>query len=396
MALTLPVGQLLPVNPHPGLQLGKKQVANSGTFKRAVTEDGPVGAARTRKEGTAFFDPKSQTRVRFRQQFLKTRICKFWERNRCQRGSACDYAHGAVELAEPPNLERTAFCPKVDNCTDPDCKFAHDLTELRATGVFHKTAMCRLYRGGLCWMGESCRHAHDRSELGTKIMQRRAYTGGNDYGTELDSDFEEDEEEQQKGEGGVRPYRSDGWERTVTWSGSSKKGAGMQRQQSEAVPGLDLDSQLARQMTDPLGYIPEEPSWGPWHPFWRRTKDIEEIVDSQSQAFFSCQRRSFSTASTIVAPLASGQSTPESGSKSYNGGYGAFGADPPSPVRPKPVLVPKLLVADQDLQEGGILSVLGIAGEVVGTSHDIGVQLLVCADLLEERLKAALPQQYED
>jgi len=91
---------------------------------------------------------------RHQRQFFKTKICKFWENNQCQRGSSCVYAHGAHELCEAPNLEKTALCFKVlkgGTCSNPDCKFAHSVVELRAS--VSKAPFSRIPRVGRAGRG---------------------------------------------------------------------------------------------------------------------------------------------------------------------------------------------------------------------------------------------------
>jgi hypothetical protein len=64
----------------------------------------------------------------------KTVMCKFFAANKCRKGIRCPFAHEASELVVPPNLYRTQLC-----------------------ATFRKT--------GTCAAGDSCDHAHFRSEL---------------------------------------------------------------------------------------------------------------------------------------------------------------------------------------------------------------------------------------
>jgi len=102
------------------------------------------------------------------EQFLKTKLCAFWQENRCLRGSACRYAHGEHELHDKPDLSKTALCRNMltmGECTVEGCSFAHTRTELRCTGAFYKTTICKLFRHGRCRLGKFCRHAHSDEEL---------------------------------------------------------------------------------------------------------------------------------------------------------------------------------------------------------------------------------------
>lgn len=112
--------------------------------------------------------------VRFEGQFMKTKVCSFWERGACKRGGACKYAHGYGELRNAPDLSRTAMCRSFP-CDDPECLFAHCSEELRATDKFYKTTMCSFQLFGTCRLGSSCRHAHTKEELrGAKEEARKA------------------------------------------------------------------------------------------------------------------------------------------------------------------------------------------------------------------------------
>lgn len=104
--------------------------------------------------------------TRFRNQFFKTSLCKFFKSNRCQRGKACVYAHSPDELRSPPDLQRTSLCQKGKDCSSPICPFAHSMHELRSTEVFYKTASCRFHASGVCYLGNTCRYSHDSQELG--------------------------------------------------------------------------------------------------------------------------------------------------------------------------------------------------------------------------------------
>eukprot|EP00930_Biecheleria_cincta_P051894 TRINITY_DN3710_c0_g1_i4.p1 TRINITY_DN3710_c0_g1~~TRINITY_DN3710_c0_g1_i4.p1 ORF type:complete len:415 (-),score=73.91 TRINITY_DN3710_c0_g1_i4:742-1914(-) len=64
----------------------------------------------------------------------KTKMCKFFLTNACQRGSTCAYAHSEAEIRAPPNLRCTQLCPTAAAgtvCSNADCRFAHDAKELK-------------------------------------------------------------------------------------------------------------------------------------------------------------------------------------------------------------------------------------------------------------------------
>eukprot|EP00930_Biecheleria_cincta_P051893 TRINITY_DN3710_c0_g1_i3.p1 TRINITY_DN3710_c0_g1~~TRINITY_DN3710_c0_g1_i3.p1 ORF type:complete len:422 (-),score=73.81 TRINITY_DN3710_c0_g1_i3:742-1923(-) len=64
----------------------------------------------------------------------KTKMCKFFLTNACQRGSTCAYAHSEAEIRAPPNLRCTQLCPSAAAgtvCSNADCRFAHDAKELK-------------------------------------------------------------------------------------------------------------------------------------------------------------------------------------------------------------------------------------------------------------------------
>mmetsp|Transcript_29358 Transcript_29358/g.68358 ORF Transcript_29358/g.68358 Transcript_29358/m.68358 type:complete len:360 (-) Transcript_29358:70-1149(-) len=112
--------------------------------------------------------PTSHRRHRYDSQFYKTKVCMFWQQNKCVRGESCKYAHGDLELQNMPNLEKTAMCRSMlqtGQCPNTDCPFAHNTDELRATDKFYKTTMCCFSRYGTCRLGAACRHAHTESEL---------------------------------------------------------------------------------------------------------------------------------------------------------------------------------------------------------------------------------------
>mmetsp|Transcript_134289 Transcript_134289/g.233387 ORF Transcript_134289/g.233387 Transcript_134289/m.233387 type:complete len:269 (+) Transcript_134289:36-842(+) len=66
--------------------------------------------------------------------FFKTRMCSFYPRGKCSRGSYCSFAHEDRELQQAPDL--------------------------------YKTSPCLAYiRAGICRDGNSCQYAHTKDEL---------------------------------------------------------------------------------------------------------------------------------------------------------------------------------------------------------------------------------------
>lgn len=74
--------------------------------------------------------------------FRKTKMCTFFQQGNCQRGAACAFAHGQVELNTKPDLSKTKMCPymnKAGQCPHgPECTFAHKEVDLRK-GVDHNS-----------------------------------------------------------------------------------------------------------------------------------------------------------------------------------------------------------------------------------------------------------------
>jgi len=64
----------------------------------------------------------------------KTKLCKFFLKGQCRRGSTCTFAHGRRQLRPQPDLFRTQLCIDFVN-------------------------------GGSCSFGASCRYAHNSEEL---------------------------------------------------------------------------------------------------------------------------------------------------------------------------------------------------------------------------------------
>eukprot|EP00928_Gymnodinium_smaydae_P084415 TRINITY_DN67697_c0_g1_i1.p1 TRINITY_DN67697_c0_g1~~TRINITY_DN67697_c0_g1_i1.p1 ORF type:complete len:214 (+),score=20.04 TRINITY_DN67697_c0_g1_i1:83-643(+) len=66
--------------------------------------------------------------------FGKTKLCKFFLKDKCTRGSACTFAHSTEELTDQPDLRCTKMCRhylQKGQCTVSGCTFAHSRAELR-------------------------------------------------------------------------------------------------------------------------------------------------------------------------------------------------------------------------------------------------------------------------
>ncbi|CAE7609995.1 ZFP36L1 [Symbiodinium natans] len=85
--------------------------------------------------------------------FHGTVLCKFFEKGKCSRGSACNFAHGRGQLREKPNLAKTKWC-----------------------SVFMETWSCSA--------GEACPYAHHGVEEKRKHRGRleRGVSDGSDAG----------------------------------------------------------------------------------------------------------------------------------------------------------------------------------------------------------------------
>ena len=100
--------------------------------------------------------------------FTRTKMCTFHLRGACAHGSNCKYAHEIHELRDQPDLSKTRMCPlaRKGKCTKgSSCTYAHTRDELRGTDDVYKTAICRFWANGKCVAGEHCRHAHGDAEL---------------------------------------------------------------------------------------------------------------------------------------------------------------------------------------------------------------------------------------
>lgn len=109
------------------------------------------------------------SRVRFRKQFKKTQLCRFWANGSCWNSDDCTFAHGRNEVQGRPDLYKTSICENwTKGCCryeSQHCQFAHGHQELRATPLFVKTTLCKDFFRGFCSLGDMCRHAHSNDEL---------------------------------------------------------------------------------------------------------------------------------------------------------------------------------------------------------------------------------------
>jgi len=107
--------------------------------------------------------PDSSFKDKFRTQFRKTQMCKFFEKGKCRRGTQCMFAHDKEEQQQRPDLDRTALCPYKQTCMDPECKYAHRVFELQRTEQFEKITPCRYHLAGHCKFGDDCLHSHSEA-----------------------------------------------------------------------------------------------------------------------------------------------------------------------------------------------------------------------------------------
>jgi hypothetical protein len=79
-------------------------------------------------------------RERFRGQFLKTKMCRFYEAGQCRFDEACPFAHSPEDLTVAPDLKKTSICTawQRGGCklSSDDCPFAHGDEELCLTNAF--------------------------------------------------------------------------------------------------------------------------------------------------------------------------------------------------------------------------------------------------------------------
>jgi hypothetical protein len=80
-------------------------------------------------------------RQRFRGQFLKTKMCRFYAAGHCRFEEGCPFAHDPKDLSVAPDLRKTSLCEawKRGTCkfsSADDCPFAHGDGDLNVTRAF--------------------------------------------------------------------------------------------------------------------------------------------------------------------------------------------------------------------------------------------------------------------
>mmetsp|Transcript_84997 Transcript_84997/g.245460 ORF Transcript_84997/g.245460 Transcript_84997/m.245460 type:complete len:307 (+) Transcript_84997:96-1016(+) len=100
--------------------------AAAGTAMKTETARAPVG------------DKPRQVGCKHTPLLDKTKLCKFFQKGRCMRGSACTFAHSTKELQEQPDLYHSQLCydfMHTGGCRrGAECRFAHGLAELKRLG----------------------------------------------------------------------------------------------------------------------------------------------------------------------------------------------------------------------------------------------------------------------
>lgn len=103
---------------------------------------------------------------------LKTKMCRWAQQGKCERGETCFFAHSKEELRRCPDLSMTRMCANFEHngsCANGrNCKFAHCEAELRGTVDFYRTAICEDWKKGACKLDGFCRFAHGNSQLNHK------------------------------------------------------------------------------------------------------------------------------------------------------------------------------------------------------------------------------------
>mmetsp|Transcript_66971 Transcript_66971/g.160429 ORF Transcript_66971/g.160429 Transcript_66971/m.160429 type:complete len:431 (-) Transcript_66971:142-1434(-) len=116
-------------------------------------------------------EEEEENSTRFRFQFRKTSMCRYYERGECWNGVHCRFAHNREEVRLAPDLRKTSICKRWTAGECPYsafvCNFAHGAAELRSTPIYVKTSLCRPFMRGMCRLGNRCRHAHGELEMQT-------------------------------------------------------------------------------------------------------------------------------------------------------------------------------------------------------------------------------------
>jgi len=154
--------------PSCGFIAGDSDVETSVPLVNVLMEGAGVLQSGDKQESSGEGREAKQGRP-FRQQFRKTRLCKYHMGGCCWNGGACRFAHSNYELQSGPDLTKTSMCTAwmAGNCPFEvrDCPYAHGSKELRCTPLFFKTAVCKDFIAGTCTAGDSCRFAHGAHEL---------------------------------------------------------------------------------------------------------------------------------------------------------------------------------------------------------------------------------------
>ena len=111
--------------------------------------------------------------------FFKTKMCPFFLKGICSKGSRCLHAHSLYELREMPNLKKIRLCKFYENGFCPkgsECIFAHGQNDLRDPPDYYKISLCVPYMSGkVCKNGDKCRFAHGEAELRTRNVSYHYY-----------------------------------------------------------------------------------------------------------------------------------------------------------------------------------------------------------------------------
>eukprot|EP01055_Gregarina_sp_Pseudo9_P005738 Gregarina_sp_Pseudo_9__5737@NODE_838_length_2145_cov_89_155271_g786_i0_p1_GENE_NODE_838_length_2145_cov_89_155271_g786_i0NODE_838_length_2145_cov_89_155271_g786_i0_p1_ORF_typecomplete_len319_score37_14zfCCCH/PF00642_24/1_8e03zfCCCH/PF00642_24/9_8e08zfCCCH/PF00642_24/0_0083zfCCCH/PF00642_24/3_4e06zfCCCH_3/PF15663_5/7_1e11zfCCCH_3/PF15663_5/0_0096Torus/PF16131_5/4_3e05Torus/PF16131_5/1_1e02Torus/PF16131_5/0_025zf_CCCH_4/PF18345_1/4_8e03zf_CCCH_4/PF18345_1/0_00024zf_CCCH_4/PF18345_1/1_3e02zf_CCCH_4 len=148
-----------------------ERVPAGGSASRLLRYAGASPGSASPSTKRAWHEPGTAAAAEFGDEcngrFYKTRLCLFFQKGACIKGTACSYAHSDEELRPAPDLIKTRLCQDWINgaCNSRSCKFAHGRHELRFTHDYYKTKICHFWQQGGCTKGALCRHAHGAEEL---------------------------------------------------------------------------------------------------------------------------------------------------------------------------------------------------------------------------------------